>query len=109
MGTLKLLKKKSHNAEKGGLIVSKKVDTLCFGLLVKNLAHRHRFKHEPSALKSKHITARPRTLELCELRAETRAVVRQKSTRTFPKHLFIASVKSLSHRCLFSSSFNLLS
>ena len=72
MGTLKLLEKKCHNAEKGGLIVPKKVNTLCFGLLVKNLAHRHRFKHEPSALKIEHITARPRTLELSELRGETR-------------------------------------
>ena len=43
----------------------------CFGMLVKKLAHTHRFEHEPSGLKSKHLTTRPRTPELCDLRAET--------------------------------------
>ena len=40
-------------------------------MLVKKLAHTHRFEHEPSGLKSKHLTPRPRTPELCELWAET--------------------------------------
>ena len=48
----------------------KKVETF-FGMLVKNLAHTHRFEHEPSGLRSKHLTTRPRTPEVCELRAET--------------------------------------
>ena len=69
-------REESHSAEK--------VRTFCFGILVKKLAHTHGFEHEPSGLKSKHRTTRPRTPELCDLRAETRVVARRKSTRTFP-------------------------
>ena len=34
------------------LIVPKKVETFCFGMLVNKLAHTHRFEHEPSGLKA---------------------------------------------------------
>ena len=90
----KFSKKKSHKAEKREESHSaEKVRTFCFGILVKKLAHTHGFEHEPSGLKSKHLTTRPRTPELCDLQAETRVVARKKSTRTFPQHLLIASVK----------------
>ena len=56
----------------------------CLGILVKKLAHTHGFEHEPSGLKSKHLTTGPRTPELCDLRAETIEWSRGKSTRTFP-------------------------
>ena len=70
-------REESHSAEK--------VRTFCFGILVKKLAHTHGFEHVPSGLKSKHLTTRPRTPELCDLRAETRELSRgKKSTRTFP-------------------------
>ena len=83
LGTLKNCRKKSHTAgNEGSFIVPKKVET-CFGMLVKKLAHTHRFEHEPSGLKSKHLTARPRTSELCELRAETSCRAK-KNNRTFP-------------------------
>ena len=39
---------------------------------MKKVAHTHGFEHELSGLKSKHLTTRPRTSELCDLRAETR-------------------------------------
>ena len=78
-------KKKSHKAEKRDEShIAEKVRTFCFGILVKKLAHTHGFEHEPSGLKSKHLTTRPRTPELCDLRAETRVVARKKSTRKFP-------------------------
>ena len=81
----KIFEKKSHKAEKREESHSaKKVRTFCFGILVKKLAHTHGFEHEPSGLKSKFLTTRPRTPELCDLRAETRVVARKKSTRTFP-------------------------
>ena len=67
------------------LIVPKKVRNLCFGILVKKLAHTHGFDHETSGLKSKHLTTRPRTRETCELPREIRELSRgKKSTRTFP-------------------------
>ena len=47
--------------------------------LRKKLAYTHRWEHESSELKSKHLTDRPRTPELCELRAETRVVTRKKA------------------------------
>ena len=73
----KNFRKKSHKTEKGeSLIVSKKVrkvpKTFGFGILVRKLAHTHGFDYEPSGLKSKHLTTRPRTPELYDLRAETR-------------------------------------
>ena len=77
----KFSKKKSHKAEKREESHSaEKVRTFCFGILVKKLAHTHGFEHEPSGLKSKHLTTRPRTPELCDLRAETRELSRGKST-----------------------------
>ena len=56
-------REESHSAEN--------VRTFCFGILVKKLAHTHGLEHEPTGLKSKHLTTRPRTPELCDLRAET--------------------------------------
>ena len=50
----------------------------------KKVAHTHGFEHEPSGLKSKHLTTRPRTPELCDLRAETRALSRGKKHPRFP-------------------------
>ena len=82
-GHLKNFEKKSHKAEKSQC--RKKVRNLCFGILVKKLAHTHGFEHETSGLKSKHLTTRPRTRETCELPREIRELSRgKKSTRTFP-------------------------
>ena len=60
----RLTKSKSentHSAEKSG-----KLRNTC-----KKLAHTHRFEHQPSGLKSKHLTTRPRKPELCSLPVET--------------------------------------
>ena len=75
MGTLKNFRKKVSQSRKI-LIVPKR--TFCFGILVKKLAQTHGFEHETSGLKSKHLTTRPRTPELCDLRAETRELSRGK-------------------------------
>ena len=75
---------KVSKSRKGGSHSAEKVRIFCFGLLVKKLAHTPGFEHEPSGLKSKHLTTRPRTPELCDLRAETRELSRGKNTRTFP-------------------------
>ena len=69
-------KEESHSAEK--------VRTFCFGILVKKLAHTHGFEHESSGLNSKHLTTRPRTHELCDLRAEMRELSRGKKHLHFP-------------------------
>ena len=91
-GIKKFSKKKSHKAEKREESHSaEKVRTFCFGILVKKLAHTHGFEHEPSGLKSKHLT-RPRTREMCDLPREMRVVARKNNTRTFPLPLLIASV-----------------
>ena len=75
----KIFEKKSHKAEKREESHSgEKVRTFCFEILVKKLAHTHGFEHEPSGLKSKHLTTGPRTPELCDLRAETRELWRGK-------------------------------
>ena len=50
----------------------------------KKLAHTHGFDHEPSGLKSKHLTTRPRTPELCDLRAERRELSPEKKHPHFP-------------------------
>ena len=73
-GHIKKIFEKSLTKPKKGesLIVPKKVRTFCFGILVKKLPHTHGFEHEPSGLKSKHLTTRPRTPELCDVWAETR-------------------------------------
>ena len=75
--------KKSLTAEKGGSLIVRKKRSFCFGILVKKLAHTHRFEHEPSGLKSKHRT-RPRTPELCDLRTETRELSPGKKHPHFP-------------------------
>ena len=83
-GDIRKISKKSLTKPKS-LIVPKKVRNLCFGILVKKLAHTHGFEHETSGLKSKHLTTRPRTRETCELPREIRELSRgKKSTRTFP-------------------------
>ena len=64
--------------KRGGLILSKKVRIFCFENFVKKLAHRHGFEPGPSELKSKHLTARPKKSELCDLRSETRELSRGK-------------------------------
>ena len=75
----KLLKKISQTRKKGESHSAEKVRTFCFGIFVKKLAHTHGFEHEPSGFKGKHLTTRPRTPELCDLRAETRVVARKKA------------------------------
>ena len=95
--------KKSHKSQKGCLnpcVCANFLQVIrsrfsLFRITCKKLAHAHGFEHEPSGLKSKHLTTRPRTPELCDLRAETRELSRgKKSTRTLPKHLLIPSVTS---------------
>ena len=84
-GVIEKFSKKVSQSRKGGFS-AEKVRTFCFGILVKkNSAYAWvGFEHEPSGLKSKHLTTRPRTPELCDLRAETRELSRGKSTRTLP-------------------------
>ena len=48
------------------------------------MAHTHGFEPEPSGLKDHHLTTRPRTPELCDLRAETRELSRGKKHTQFP-------------------------
>ena len=85
MRTLKNFREKSHKAEKREESHSaEKVRTFCFRIVVKKLAHTHGFEHEPSGLKSKRLTTRPRTPELCDLRAETRVVARKEKHPHFP-------------------------
>ena len=85
---------KFHKAEKTGKSLrAKKVETFCFRMLVKNLAHTHRFEHEPSGLESKHLTTRPRTSELCELRAETSYRAKKKAPALSHNTCLSASVK----------------
>ena len=76
-GDIWKISKKSLTKPKS-LIVPKKVRNLCFGILVKKLAHTHGFEHETSGLKSKHLTTRPRTRETCELPREIRELSRGK-------------------------------
>ena len=87
METLKNFRKKSHKAERGGLIVPKKAKTFCIETVVKKLAHKHGFERKHSGLKSNHLTTRPRTAEFCDLRAETRDVARKKKHPHFPMTL----------------------
>ena len=60
--TLKIFQKKFHTAEKGEGS-SHNAAKMGKGTSEK-LAHTHRFEHETSGLKSKHLTIRPRTPEL---------------------------------------------
>ena len=84
MQTLKNIQK-SHKAEGESKSHSaKKVKSFCLRMLVKKLAHMHRLEHEPSGSKSKHLTTRPRTPELCNLPAETRELSRGKKHPHFP-------------------------
>ena len=63
-------REESHSAEQ--------VRIFCFEKLAKKLAHTHGPEHDPSGLRSKHLTTRSRTPELCDLRAETRELSRGK-------------------------------
>ena len=75
---LKNLRKKSLKAEKREESHSaEKVRTFCFGILVKKkLAHTHGFEHEPSGLKSKHLTT---TLDHERLNYATCGLIRELS------------------------------
>ena len=89
MGTLKNFEKKSHKAENGrGISVPR---SFCFGLLVKK-AHTHGFKHELSGLKSKHLTTRPQTVELCDLPREMRELSRGKKATTLSHNTCLSQV-----------------
>ena len=65
-GHLKISEKSLTKPKGGGgsLIVSKKVETFCFRMLVQKLAHTHRFEHKTFGLKNKQLTTRSRTPEL---------------------------------------------
>ena len=75
-GPFEDIEKLSHSDEKSG------------NILLRNACKKIRayawFKHERCGLRSKHLTTRPRTPELYELRAETRVVARKRSTHIFP-------------------------
>ena len=89
----KFSKKKSHKAEKRKKSHSaEKVRTFCFGILVKKLAYTHGFEHEPSGSKSKHLTTRPQTTELSDLRAETRELSRGKKAPTLSHNTCLSQV-----------------
>ena len=79
-GNIWKISKKSHKAEKSHS--AEKSENF---LLQNTLAHTHGFEHETSGLKSKHLTTRPRTHEMCDLPREMRELSRgNKNTRTFP-------------------------
>ena len=82
----------SHKAEKRKESHIAEVRTFCFGLLLQKLAHTHGFEHEPSGLKSKHRTTRPRTPELCDLRAETRELSRGKKAPALSHNTSLSEV-----------------
>ena len=65
-------------------VLRKRLGTLLLQNAGKKLAHTHRFKNEISGLKSKHLTTRPRTPELCDLPTETRELSRGKKHPHFP-------------------------
>ena len=97
----KISRKVLQSRNVGSLIVAKKVKTFCFGIPVKKPAHTHGLEHQTSGLKSKHLTTRPRTPDLCDLQAETKKLSPGKTcSSTFPLHLLIASVTT-SERLLF--------
>ena len=74
----------SQSRKKGGVSYCRKSENLLLRNTCKKIAHTHGFEHEPSGLKSKHLTTRPRTPELCDLRVETRVVAREKKHAHFP-------------------------
>ena len=122
MGTFEKIRKKVSQSRKSltkpkSLIVPKKVRTFCFGILVNKLAHTHRFEHETSGLKSKHLTTRPRTRETCELPREIRELSRRKKKHPhFPITLayrkcnnvrfFLKKILLLERFCLSVSGFS---
>ena len=83
LGTLEIFEKKSKS-KKGGESQCQKIGNLLLWNACEKLAHTHRFEHETSGLKSKHLTTRPRPRGLCDLPREMRVVARKKSIRTFP-------------------------
>ena len=85
--------------KKGGSHSSENVKT-CFGILVKKLAHTHWFEHETPGLESKHLTTRPRTPELCDLRTETGELSRGKKHPHFPITLAYRKCKNASNDVL---------
>ena len=95
-GDIKNFRKKVSQSRKKGESHSAEVRTFCFGVLVKKLAHTHGFEHEPFGLKSKHLTTRPRTPELCDLRAETRVCRAEKKHPHFPITIAYRKCKELS-------------
>ena len=73
LGGIEKFSKKKSQSRKGVSHSAEKSEAFCFVIFVKKkLAHTHGFQHEYSGLKSKHLTTRPRTPELCDLLAETR-------------------------------------
>ena len=87
----KISLKKPKRGE-GGLILSKEVRIFCFESFVKKLAHRHGFEPGPSVLKSKHLTARPKKSELCDLRSETRELSRGKKAPALSHNTCLSQV-----------------
>ena len=83
----KIFENKSQKAEKGGgggvSYCRKKENLLLRKTCKKKLAHRRGFEPGPYGLKSKHLTARPKKCELCDLRSEMRVVARKKNSH-FP-------------------------
>ena len=73
-----MFRKNTLKADTGEPHSAEKVETFCFGMLVKKLAYAP-FRTRNLGLKGKHFTTRPRTPELCQLRAETRELSRGKT------------------------------
>ena len=88
----KFSKKSLSDPKRGEVSVPKKLRTFCFRILVRKLAHTHGFEHETFGLKSKHPTTRPRTPELCDLRAETRELSPGKKAPTLPLNTCLSQV-----------------
>ena len=80
----KISLKKPKRGEGESHIVEKSENLLLRKFCLKKLAHRHGFEPGPSGLKSKHLTARPKKSELCDLRSETRELSRGKKNSHFP-------------------------
>ena len=82
--TLKKFRKKVSQSRKGVGVSVPKSENLLLRNTCKKLVHTHGLEHEPSGLKSKHLTTRPRTPGLCDLRAETRELSSGKKHPHFP-------------------------
>ena len=97
--------KKSLTKPKKGrsLIMPKVWEPSASEYFEKKLAHTHGFEH---GLKSKHLTTRPRTPELCDLRAETRELSRGKKASALSHNNCLLQVQKSLQKVLWIDFWN---